>query len=324
MRARGLPLSLCRLVSDLLYSALVLPECGPGADGGPAAPRSSGGRGRDSVFHSLSEVAADIDRMAGSPDAFLHGTVGSRWDLVFNNFFGREDELSRIGECCDRAVAGGGGGRGAVGGGYLAGGMGNVPAGGTRQVLIISGHAGRCVHSQLSLFARSLNSTVSSSPPRNMHHSWHSGKSKLVMQMRKPLESSGWIFLRCKFGKSPAQPGFSVVALGLDEFFSGAVGTGGRCPDAPAGGAGCTPQAVCERLESAVGMDGLEALGGQMPCLGAFVGKGYRRRDGAGGGDAGRRATGRMHLDYLFGTVLETLAEFTHVFFFIDDVSFFL
>ena len=29
-----------------------------------------------------------------------------------------------------------------------------------------------------------------------------------------------------------------------------------------------------------------------------------------------------MHFDYLFGTVLETLAEFTHIFFFVDDVSY--
>lgn len=152
-----------------------------------------------------------------------------------------------------------------------------------------------------------------------------SGKSRLVREIRKPLQAQGWLFLRCKFGKTIQSEPLSVIALGLDEYFSSSVaccspayGSNDAFPlMAPSNTVcncsnSCCPRRVCQRLEFLIGLDGLKTLAQLMPSLRSLIGERPDQR---------REVQGKFHMHHIFGTLLDTLAFFSPVLFFVDDVS---
>jgi len=249
-----------------------------------------------SCFASLSDVHSDIQQMIDFPDAFLYSSINSRWELVFgnNHMFGRKGELRQLMDAAYRIQNSTGYDQSSTPG------MPH-PTQRKKEVVMVNGHAG-------------------------------SGKSRLVQEIRKPLQAWGWTFLRCKFGKTIQAEPLSVIALGLDEFFSSNVAC--LCPGIGTQGSlvtmgssnGCScansscPRKVCERLESLIGIDGLKCLSQQMPSLRSLVGETYaHRRESFNNVNGGLQ--GKFHTHHLFGTLLDTLASVSPVLFFVDDLQ---
>lgn len=293
-----LPVPLCLLVTDLLHTSEVLKGTNSRRNSlsnsqhgtNPVDETATNGT---SCFATLSDVLSDIQQMIDLPDAFLYASMNSRWELVFgnNHMFGREGELRRLLDAADRIQNPDDGDPT----------MGSTPTssgeGRRKEAITVAGHAG-------------------------------SGKSRLVREIRKPLQQRGWLFLRCKFGKAAQSAPLSVIALGLDEFFSSGV----ACGAPPAAGArenvvgGCMcanrgcPRRVCQKLESLIGLDGLKCLSQQMPSLRGLISETRAQTGDLLNGVNGARQA-KFHTDHLFGTLLDTLASFSPVLFFGDDLQ---
>ncbi len=304
MKKLNLPLHLCRFVSDLLYSCRVLEaeveeEINPHhpQDGGRSNPHHH----QDSIFTSLSDVHSDLRQMIDFPDAFLYGTVNSRWEIVFgsNHVFGREKEVGLLMDAVRRIESF----------------RNNSEDDGSRttvqqqqqqqrpkEVVIISGLAG-------------------------------TGKSLLVQDIRKPLQSRGWIFLRCKFEKKVDPEPLSVIALGFDEFFASstslcsnevvstvkvdaAPGAQQRCCSNV-----CCPRNICQKLEESIDWNGLTTLSRLMPSLRRILKGVYPDRNLYGGKSLDMNNMRGPNHEHLFITLLYALSQLRPVLFFTDDVS---
>ncbi|KAL7546668.1 hypothetical protein ACHAWF_010003 [Thalassiosira exigua] len=286
-RNGNLPMPLCRLVSDLLHTSRVI----------KGESDSSKIEDVGCCFCSLSDVCADIQQMIDFPDAFLFATVTSRWELVHgnNHMFGRQKELQQLMDTAHRIQS--------PDGEMMSSQRSTGPSsdlaqtsGRLKEAVMVKGHAG-------------------------------SGKSRLVQEIRKPLQSQGWLFLRCKFGKTVQSDPMSVIALGLDEFFSSNVAcVGPETQDVMTGiNQGCScpnsdcPSKVCQRLETAIGLDGMTCLSQHMPGLRRLVGATFaHRRDSLNSINV---LQGKIHTSSLFGGLLDTLGAFFPVLFFVDDLQ---
>ncbi|KAL7541601.1 hypothetical protein ACHAXR_011054 [Thalassiosira sp. AJA248-18] len=288
MRSNGnIPMPLCCLVTDILHTSEIMRGNGCG---------SLSNEDASSCFGSLFDVYSDIQQMIDFPDAFLFASITSRWELVFgnNHMFGRKKELQQLMDAAYRV--------------QVSNAASNLSSTSEKahsmrrikEAIMVSGHAG-------------------------------SGKSRLVREIRKPLQAQGWLFLRCKFGNTTQSEPLSVIALGLDEYFSSsvvccrpAVGSQNALVRPFNDACSCSnvscPRRVCHRLETLIGLDGLKCLSQQMPSLGSLIGEAYaHRRDSLNNINGGLR--GKLHTHLLFGTLLDTLASFSPVLFFVDDVS---
>ena len=249
----------------------------------------------DSCFTSLSDLHSEIQHMIDFPDALLYGTVTSRWELVFddNHMFGRENELKQLLDIANSIQPSEEKGLSSV--------LENThpSCGKKNEVIMVKGYAG-C------------------------------GKTRLVNEIRKPLQTQGWLFLRCKFGKTSSQTEpLSVISIGFDEFFSsGATVCNTHAVDDTqdetatstynnecSNDNSCCPNKVLQKLENLIGVDGLKVLSQQMPSLRNLIEKTYTS-------DINGETTGRnFDVQHLFGALLDTLLSFCPVSFFVDDVS---
>lgn len=147
-----------------------------------------------------------------------------------------------------------------------------------------------------------------------------SGKSRLINEIRKPLLSQGWFFLRCKFSKMGESDPTSVVALGLDEFFSASMICKVAEEESKESECSCSnhhcPRKVCSILEQSIGRDGIEFLSQQMPGLRKLIGNTDFLND-----VNGKPINSSFQIHQLFGTLLDTLMSISPVLFFVDDVS---
>ena len=243
MRNKGLPLSLCHFITDLFYSsrsAIEEEDC--------IQSKTS-----DSFFTSLRDVQLELKQMIDSPEAYLYGTITSRWDIVFgnNHMFGREAELKQLKDVVDNTEK-------------------------NKELVLISGRAG-------------------------------TGKTRLVNEIRKTLLSKGWIFLRCKFGKTVNSRSVSVIAFGIDIFFSCEM-------------CGSTAvEKVYNRLLHLIGVDGINYLSQHMPGLRRLVNKKKNKENSMNDGTTSM-LTENSDL-YLFSSLLDTISSISRVLFFVDDVS---
>lgn len=290
-----LPMHLCRFVSDLLYSSRVLEKDDPKGDDGGGRSNLHHHHHQDSIFTSIADVHSNLKQMIDFPDAFLYGTVNSRWEIVFgsNHVFGREKEMDllmsavrRI-ECCDTEDIMSKQQQEEQNQYYT------LPQQRTKEVVIISGRAG-------------------------------TGKSLLVQDIRKPLQGRGWIFLRCKFEKKVDPDPLSVIALGFDEFFASCtalcsndvtVGTQRCCSN------GCCSRNICRKLEGLIGWIGLSTLSQLMPSLRRVLNDVYPNRNLNGGGALDMNSVLRPKHEHFFVTLLDALSQLRPVLFFTDDVS---
>jgi hypothetical protein len=296
MRKVGnLPLHLCRFVSDLLYSSRVLEkDGGSSGDGGGGGDNNPPHHHKDSIFTSISDVHSDLKQMIDFPDAFLYGTVNSRWEIVFgsNHVFGREKEMQLSMNAVRRIQS-----------------LSNDTMTRrqqqmthphqqrrTKEVVIISGHAG-------------------------------TGKSLLIQEIRKPLQAQGWIFLRCKFEKKMYPEPLSVIALGFDEFFASCALCSKDVTTMTDGGGvqcccsnGFCSRKICEELERFIGLNGLTTLSQLMPSLRRILNDVYPNRYFHGEDGLGTNVRGQNH-QHLFVTLLDVLSQLRPVLFFTDDVS---
>jgi len=296
MRKWNLPLHLCRFVSDLLYSSRVLEKDDGGfgdGNGGSSNPHHH----QDSIFTSIADVHSDLKQMIDFPDAFLYGTVNSRWEIVFgsNHVFGREKEMQLLMTAVRRIES-------LTNDDKSSQQHPNHPPQQQRmkEVVIISGRAG-------------------------------TGKSLLVQEMRKPLQARGWIFLRCKFEKKIGDPEpLSVIALGFDEFFASCIslcsndvtavknappGTQSCCTD------GCCSRNICHKLEGLIGWIGLTTLSRLMPSLRCILKDVYPGRNFNGEEGLDTNNVRGPNGEHLFVTLLDVLSQLRPVLFFTDDVS---
>jgi hypothetical protein len=80
LRAAALPLPLCRLMCDIF--------------------KQPGG----SSIMTMVDLWSELEQMTELPKAFLHGTVTSRWELVFGNnqMFGRKKEMDQLMDAASR------------------------------------------------------------------------------------------------------------------------------------------------------------------------------------------------------------------------------
>ncbi len=282
MKAATVTPHLCRLVSDLLRSC-------------PNNIFEHGNR-NSTIFTSLSDVLSHLRQMIDYPDAFLYGTMNSRWELVFggNRLFGRGNELKILLDAARRV------------GKYEHNPENNTQQmSSTKEVVMISGSSG-C------------------------------GKSRLVHEIRKPLISDGWLFLRCKFENSIHSEPLSVVSMAFDEYFSStSLCCNGLaswqntfmnpspnkcvCPNP-----GC-PIKLCRQLESKLGFDGLSSLSQQMPNLSRIINQMYQsQRNLLQPGDVElsfATPVQKHRTNFLFATLLDTLTSLCKVTLFVDDVS---
>lgn len=287
MRKNGnLPMSLCRLVGDLLHSSTILLSHGIS---------SQNNQKTDSCFASLSDVCSDIQQMIEFPDAFLYSTIKSRWELVFgnNHMFGRKEEVQQLMDAAYRI-------QNSSNGSFTPG----VPYSTQikKEVVLVNGHAG-------------------------------SGKSRLVQEIRKPLQAWGWRFVRCKFGKTFQAEPLSLIALGLDEYFSSSVACASRSIESQglststlpsSNGCSCAnsncPRKACQRLEASIGIDGIKSLSQQMPGLRRLVGNVYAHRRESLAATNGALIA-KFHTHHLFGALLDTFASISPVLFLVDDLQ---
>jgi len=322
----NLPIHLCRFVSDLLYSARVSEKNDDGGGGGgnggdttaTTAPTTAGNNHhhqqqqhlhhKDSIFTSLSDVHSDLKQMIDFPDAFLYGTVNSRWEIVFgsNHVFGREKEMQLLMNAVRRIQS--------LSNDSMARQQQQqqqqqfqmihphhhqLQQRRTKEVVIISGHAG-------------------------------TGKSLLVQEIRKPLQAQGWIFLRCKFEKKMYPEPLSVIALGFDEFFASCALCSKDVTAVTDAGVqqscccsnGCCSRKICEKLERFIGLAGLTTLSQLMPSLRRILNDVYPNRyfHGDEGLGTTNNVRGQNH-QHLFVTLLDVLSQLRPVLFFTDDVS---
>ena len=243
MRNKGLPSSICHFITDLFDSS----RSGIEEEDGIQSKTS------DSFFTSLMDVQLELKQMIDSPEAYLYGTITSRWDIVFgnNHMFGREAELKQLKDVVDNTEK-------------------------NKELVLISGRAG-------------------------------TGKTRLVNEMRKSLLSKGWIFLRCKFGKTVHSRSVSVIALGFDIFFSSEM-------------CGATVvEKVYDRLLHLIGVDGINYLSQYMPGLRRLMDRQKNKENSLNDGTTSM-PTENSDL-YLFSSLLDTISSICRVLFFVDDVS---
>ena len=233
--------------------------------------------------------------MIDFPDAFLYGTVNSRWEIVFgsNHVFGREKEMDllmsavrRIESCNNNNDEE-----------SMSKHQKNQQQR-TKEVVIISGRAG-------------------------------TGKSLLVQDIRKPLQGRGWIFLRCKFEKKVDPDPLSVIALGFDEFFASCTllcsNDVSAVKDAPGAqhccSNGCCSRNICLTLEGLIGWIGLTTLSQLMPSLRRVLNDVYPNRKLDAEEVLDTNNVQRPKHEHLFVTLLDALSQLRPVLFFTDDVS---
>ncbi|KAL7518412.1 hypothetical protein ACHAWX_003243, partial [Stephanocyclus meneghinianus] len=162
-----------------------------------------------------------------------------------------------------------------------------------------------------------------------------SGKSRLAHEIRKPLTARGWKFLRCKFEKAiPSEP-LSVVALGLDEFFSTSMFcppmTNMTTPMTKKENGVCTcsdhscQRKIIRELYNLVGLDSLRTLSHWMPSLRRLVKEFYPAHISYFEVGLAEQQQHQMTeediqtLIHLLGVLLELVASASPVLFFVDD-----
>jgi len=243
MRDKGLPSSVCHFITDLFDSSR----------SGIEEEDFIQSKMSDSCFTSLMDVQLELKQMIDCPEAYLYGTITSRWDIVFgnNHMFGREAELKQLKDVVDNTEK-------------------------NKELVLISGRAG-------------------------------TGKTRLVNEIRKTLLSKGWIFLRCKFGKTVNSRSLSVIALGFDLFFSSEM-------------CGATVvEKVYDRLLHLIGVDGINYLSQYMPGLRRLMDRQKNKENPLNDGTTSM-PTENSDL-YLFSSLLDTISSISRVLFFVDDVS---
>ncbi|KAL3802001.1 hypothetical protein HJC23_010345 [Cyclotella cryptica] len=164
-----------------------------------------------------------------------------------------------------------------------------------------------------------------------------SGKSRLVREIRKPLKERGWKFLRCKFERAIQSEPISIVALGLDEFFSTSI----PCPpvidtSSPlANNENQTCSCIdhsCQRkiireLFDLVGLDEIRTLSQWMPSLRTLVKESYPAHknyfeDGLTQQQQYQLTEQKTpSMIRLLGLLLELVASTCPVLFFVDDLQ---
>lgn len=282
MKAAYIMPHLCRFVSDLLRSC---PKNVFEHDNRNSTP-----------FTSLYDVSSHLRQMIEYPDAFLYGTMNSRWELVFggNRLFGRGDELKTLLDAASRV---------GKSENNVESNTQHLPS--KKEVVMVSGSSG-C------------------------------GKSRLVHEIRRPLVSDGWLFLRCKFESTIHSEPLSVTSMAFDEYFSSislcckglaswqdsfmnSSPNNFVCPNP-----GC-PMKLCRQLESKLGFDGLSSLSQQMPNLSIIINQMYQsQRNLLLPGDVElsfATPVQKHRTNFLFATLLDTLCSMCKVAFFVDDVS---
>eukprot|EP00970_Alexandrium_tamarense_P009155 scaffold1803_cov195-Alexandrium_tamarense.AAC.31 len=176
----------------------------------------------DDSFHSFSDVISDLEQMIELPDAFLHASATDRWRLAFGEkMYGREEE--------------------------------------TKVLLDVAGQI-RSSHNDSLFGALSAFLTAKKRPMVMVSGHSGSGKSRLVREIRAPLEKQGWIFLRCKFDRVVHAEPLSILAHAFEEYVENNCSTSGDDEK------DFRNQKICERLDNMT-PEGLTILYKHIPSL---------------------------------------------------------
>ena len=163
------------------------------------------------------------------------------------------------------------------------------------------------------------------------------GKSRLVQEIRKTLKAKRFTFLRCKFEKTIHSEPFSVVTLGLDEFFMSTMPCfpqsdsfqkirDGNQMECTCSNPSC-PRKVIQQLYNREGLESMKKLCLWMPSFKRLSMESYPMHvDYLDNGNAQQQQGHVSEQDTddlirLLGVVLDMLASACPVVFFVDDVS---
>ena len=254
----GLPAPLCRLICDIMN----------------ASGKSI----------TLADVLRDVSQMMESPEAFLFGTITSRWELVFgnNHLFGRKKEMERLMEAASRVEE----------------------ADAQKEAILISGHAG----SGKSSLAQEIRKPLKAK-----------GWTFLRCKFEKTIQSEPLSvvalgldeFFLSTMPCFPPNGSFSDPTNKQQSI---------ECScDKPS-----CPRKVIQHLNNLVGLDGIKALCRWMPCLMRLANESYPvHADYLEYGSSEQAMLEQDVHDTIrfFGVLLEVVASACPVLFFADDVS---
>ena len=277
MRKRNLPLQLCRFVSDLLYSSLRL-----GKDGGVLCDDNGGEKQEDSIFASISDVQSDLKQMVDYPDAFLFGTVNSRWEIVFgsNHVFGRKKEMELLINTVRRIQS------------KHNGDLSTQQYRRTKEMVVISGHAG----TGKSFLVQEIRKPLQA-------HGWVFLRCKYEKKVDpEPL--------------SVIALGFDEFFASCP----GSLANGGTT-DEKQSSKDCVYRKIVNRLEELIGLIGLRTLALLMPNLRRILKELYPSGNLSGISSSDSKNVGLQNYQRLLVVLLDELSKLRPVLFFTDDVS---
>jgi len=287
MRRGDIPIPLCRFVSDLLYSSRIY------GDGG--GDNNNHDHHKGSICTSMSDVHSDLKQMIDFPDAFLYGTVQSRWEIVFgsNHVFGREKEMESLMNAVRRTIS-----------------SNNVDdptrqQKRTKEVVMISGQAG----AGKSLLVQEIRKPLQAQ-----------GWIFLRCKFEKKTYFDPLSVIALGFDEYFA----SCAVCSTDMVNAVATMAAGQCRCSNV----CCARKICEKLEGLIGLNGLIILSKLMPSLRRIMADDVHPNVNFDGEVALRivndaRGGGDQNHTHLFVNLLDILSQLRPVLFFTDDVSIF-
>eukprot|EP00804_Cyclotella_cryptica_P015426 CCRYP_008072-RE/>CCRYP_008072-RE protein AED:0.22 eAED:0.22 QI:0/0.83/0.85/1/0.83/0.71/7/53/1353 len=216
-RQRALGDDQCKINTTMIHSGVPYPLCRFVVD-------LIGGEGTDgllfrsdSSFHSFADILSDLKQMTENPDAFIHMSIKDQWRLSFGEkMHGRESEKKVIMDVASRVS-------GTTSNDALFEALALLLPRNKQQIVMVTGKAG-------------------------------SGKTRLVVEVRKSLENLGWLFLSCKFDRIVHAEPLSVLASAFDEFLENNLRSSRH-------------EKIAAALQKSMLLDDMSILSKHVPCI---------------------------------------------------------